>query len=187
MIRRHLCCAVLTGSIAVAMLGMSAPVSAQAGAAATSGEKISQACADPAYRQFDYWLGEWAVTDTAGTQVGTNHVIRVSDGCAILEQWKDATGNAGTSINMHDAAKGTWEQHWMGAGAGILHLVGKLENGTMTLQGKRDTPQGVVLDRVRWVPEAGDKVRQLWAMSRDDGKTWAIVFNGLYARARPGG
>ena len=32
------------------------------------------ACAAPAHRQFDFWLGQWNVFDPSGAQVGTNIV-----------------------------------------------------------------------------------------------------------------
>jgi hypothetical protein len=158
----------------------------QSGTAQSSEAKVSQACSDAAFRRFDYWLGAWMVTDTAGKQVGTNHVIRVSDGCAILEQWKDASGNAGTSLNFYDRSADRWEQTWMGAQGGILHLRGGLENGVMTLTGVRKTAQGEVMDRIEWIPVEGGKVRQLWSLSRDGGKTWQVAFNGMYSPTHPG-
>jgi hypothetical protein len=173
---------------AVWLIAALAPgVAAGQGATAESSDsKISQACTDSAFRQFDYWLGAWTVTDTAGKQVGTSHIIRVSDGCAILEQWKDASGNAGTSLNFYDRAADRWEQTWMGAQGGILHLRGGLEKGSMRLEGTRKTAQGEVMDRIEWVRLNGSRVRQLWSLSSDGGKTWQVSFNGTYSPARPG-
>jgi hypothetical protein len=156
-------------------------VAAAQGTATSSAEKISQGCAGDEYRQFDYWLGRWTVTDTGGKQIGTSHIIRVSDGCAVLEQWRDAAGNAGTSLNFYDKSARHWEQHWMGAGAGVLHLEGGVQEGAMTLVGKGVAQSGHVLNRLQWLPETGGKVRQIWSQSKDDGKTWQAVFNGLYS------
>lgn len=168
------------------LLVIALPGGASGQGAASSGARISQACSAAEFRQFDYWLGAWMVTDTAGRQVGTNHVVRVSDGCAILEQWRDASGNAGTSLNFYDRATQSWEQTWMGAQGGILHLRGGLEDGVMTLSGKRTTPQGEVADRIRWIPMEGGRVRQLWSVSRDGGKTWQAAFNGMYTPSKSG-
>lgn len=158
--------------------------SAQAGSATSSDGRISQACVDPAFRQFDYWLGQWTVTGPRGNQAGTNHIIRVSDGCAILEQWRDATGVTGTSINFYNTATKKWEQHWMGGQGGSLMLAGGLHEGNMRLEGKRTTPNGPVIDRVTWIRMDGGKVRQHWEVSSDEGKSWQTVFDGLYASVR---
>jgi len=152
----------------------------------SSGMKISQACSASEFRDFDYWLGSWVVTDTAGTQVGTNHVVRVSDGCALLEQWTDSSGNAGTSLNFYDRNAKRWEQTWMGAQGGILHLRGSLVEGTMTLSGTRTTAQGEVTDRIQWIRLDGGRVRQLWSVSTDGGRTWKVAFNGVYSPSKGG-
>jgi hypothetical protein len=173
----------------IALLALALPATAAARQASTSGSsapatessKISPACAGDEYRQFDYWLGQWTVAGLNGAQLGTNHIIRVSDGCGIVEQWTDARGNAGTSINMYDRATSKWNQHWIGAQGGVIHLTGGIIDGAMQLEGKNSGPQGPVMDRVRWEREDEGKVRQLWTQSRDDGKTWQVVFNGLYS------
>ena len=42
----------------------------------------SAACADPAYRQFDFWIGEWQVHTPDGKLAGTNRITRrdIADG-----------------------------------------------------------------------------------------------------------
>ena len=45
------------------------------------------ACVASEFRQFDFWLGKWRVTGPKGNQVGTSEISRVSEGCAIREQW----------------------------------------------------------------------------------------------------
>lgn len=141
------------------------------------------ACVDDAFRQFDYWVGQWTVTDTAGTVIGSNTISAVSGGCALLEQWTSAQGNTGVSINFHDPASGGWTQHWVGAGGSILHLTGGLVDGAMQLGGERTDGNGArVLDRIRWIPLGPGKVRQHWEISQDGGATWATAFNGTYTR-----
>ena len=157
-------------------------VHAQTGTAASSGETIAAACTGDAYRQFDYWLGQWTVTGPQGNQVGTNHVILVSDGCAVLEQWRDARGVTGTSINFYNAATQKWEQHWMGGQGGALFLSGGLHEGNMRLEGQRTGPTGTITDRVTWIRMDGGRVRQHWEASNDEGRTWTTAFDGLYAK-----
>jgi hypothetical protein len=145
-----------------------------------------QACAAEAFRAFDYWIGEWTVTDTAGTVVGSNTITSVSNGCGILEQWTSAAGGTGVSINFHDPRTGKWTQRWVGAGGSFLLLEGGPVDGTMELKGERPGPGGAtVLDRIRWIPLAPGRVRQLWESSTDAGATWTTQFNGLYVRSLP--
>jgi len=37
-------------------------------------------------------------------------------------------------------------------------------------------------ERISWTPQAGGRVRQLWESSADDGRTWQVVFDGMYAK-----
>ena len=39
-----------------------------------------------------------------------------------------------------------------------------------------------MLHRLSFEPRSHGKVRQFWQSSRDGGKTWAVVFDGLYER-----
>jgi hypothetical protein len=68
------------------------------------------ACVSPEFRQFDFWLGHWKVTNSKGVQVGTSEITRVSEGCAVREQWQSAQDQGGTSINYYDAADKQWHQ-----------------------------------------------------------------------------
>lgn len=172
----------IAASTSFTILAGGVPVSAQTGSVTSSREKIAEQCAGPAFRQFDYWVGDWTVTGPRGRQLGTNNVILVSDGCAVLEQWRDAAGVTGTSLNFYNAATRQWEQHWMGGQGGSLFLTGGLYQGDMRLEGKRNGPNGPILDRVTWIRMDGGKVRQHWESSNDEGKTWTTAFDGIYAK-----
>lgn len=140
------------------------------------------ACVAPEFRQFDFWLGRWKVTNPQGVQVGTSEITRVSEGCAVREQWTSARGASGTSLNYYDAADARWHQHWVGGDGTILHLRGGLQDGAMILTGESTGRQGAVSNRITWTPLADGKVKQEWAVSRDAGKTWQINFVGLYEK-----
>lgn len=143
---------------------------------------ILEACSSAEHRQFDFWLGDWQVNDTAGALLGTNQITRVANGCGLLEQWTSASnGNEGMSLNWYDGSGGIWTQVWVGSGLNLT-LKGNLEGDRMVLSGERNTSQGMVIDRISWVPLADGRVRQLWDISRDSGVTWLTVFDGMYAR-----
>jgi hypothetical protein len=81
--------------IATVMLALAAVAAGRAASpspAHTSTPVPSPACVAAEFRQFDFWLGRWKVTNPDGKQVGTSEITRVSEGCAIREQWTSASG-----------------------------------------------------------------------------------------------
>ncbi len=144
-------------------------------------ESIIEACAGAEHRQFDFWVGDWEVTDANGEVAGTNEITRVANGCGLSEYWRGAAGRNGTSLNWYDPAGGEWHQVWVGLGL-YLHLKGGLEGNRMVLSGERATASGPVIDRISWTPQKSDQVRQLWEFSPDGGATWQVVFDGIYRR-----
>jgi hypothetical protein len=118
---------------------------------------VGEACSHPDFHAFDYWLGRWTVRNPDGDAIGHSHVTRVSDGCAVLEEWTDALGGTGTSLTfLEDRDTGAWLQTWVGGYGWIQDFRGGVVDGVMTLAGNRTTPQGSQRHRIRWVPlEAG--------------------------------
>jgi uncharacterized protein (TIGR02246 family) len=173
--------------LGVVQVGTPGPLLAQADQGnAASPTAASAACDSPRFRDFDYWVGTWAVYNLEGTRIGTNTTSSASEGCAILEQWQPVQGPAGVSVNHYDPVGERWEQRWVGGGGLILRLAGEAEDGVMVLAGTepRETPRGAVLDRISWIPE-GETVRQLWEISVDGGESWQTAFVGIYRPAGP--
>lgn len=161
------------GCLAVISL-VAAPVRAQS--------TLDSACTAIEHRQFDFWIGEWTVLDSAGRELGVNRVTRIADNCGLREHWRGARGGEGMSLNIWQPATREWTQFWVGTGV-VLRLTGGLDaNGHMVLQGRREGPGGAQLDRVRWIPLDSGAVRQLWEGSRDGGASWQRVFDGYYKR-----
>lgn len=140
-----------------------------------------EACSAPELRQFDFWLGDWTVTDASGKRVGANTITRVARGCGLHENWRGASGGAGMSLNWYEAGTDLWHQVWVGVGT-YLHLKGGLEGGNMVLRGERQADGATVLDRITWQPLEDGRVQQTWDVSRDGGRSWQSVFNGTYTR-----
>lgn len=141
------------------------------------------ACIAPEFRQFDFWLGNWKVTNPdTGKRSGTSEITRVAGSCAIREQWSGAGGTTGISINYYDPADREWHQEWVGADGSILHLHGRLVGDAMILTGETQSDKGSVSNRITWTPLDGGKVRQEWSTSPDDGKTWETSFLGIYEK-----
>ncbi|HEY0615610.1 MAG TPA: hypothetical protein VGC96_13245 [Candidatus Elarobacter sp.] len=154
-------------------------------APASSAAARPPACTSAHDREFDFWLGDWAVTDRAsGKPEGTNQITRELRGCVLQEHWAGAQGGHGTSFNHYDAARKLWHQTWVDDSGGILYLDGGLRNGAMILSGRRPGRNGAtVLDRITWTRRPDGSVRQFWESSRDGGKTWSTAFDGIYRRA----
>jgi hypothetical protein len=168
---------IVLGLAVVSAIEAASPVPAH-----TAAPSPTPACIAAEFRQFDFWLGHWKVTNPKGKQVGTSEISRVSEGCAIREQWKSASGSNGMSVNYYDPADRKWHQDWIGGDGLILHLQGELVGGAMVLSGQSKSPRGIVLNRITWTPLPDGKVKQEWTSSPDNGKTWETSFVGIYGK-----
>ena len=158
------------------LAGLCVPLSAQ---------QRPQPCTGPEYRQFDFWVGDWTVTDSAGTvTMGTNRITSEEAGCLVHEHWSGAGGGTGQSFNFYNRAKKQWEQVWVASSAGgNLHITGAFDGTSMVLIGERPGPNGaVVQNRIRWTPQPDGRVRQTWESSTDGGKSWTVSFDGFYKK-----
>jgi hypothetical protein len=142
-------------------------------------------CTAAPYRQFDFWLGEWEVSDTAGKPAGHNRVVSIFNGCGLQENWESAQGGKGTSLNVYDAVTGHWHQTWVDDHGGLLELDGGIDGGKMVLIGARPSvkEKGTrVVHRIVWTPVSPGRVQQHWEFSKNEGRTWTTVFDGIYAK-----
>jgi ketosteroid isomerase-like protein len=130
-------------------------------AASAQGPK-SSSCATPAYRQFDFWAGDWDVFDV-GSPIKVAHaqVDLILDGCVLREDYQGADGHKGQSFTIE----------------------GKIENGEMILTGE-DHATGALV-RGWWKPVNGE-VRETAATSTDAGKTWKPWFDLVFRQAASG-
>jgi hypothetical protein len=174
-------------SLALAASVIAQPLASQS---ATGSTPALAACSGPGHRQFDFWIGEWDVTRPDGRPAGTNRIRSIQGGCALQEEWAGAGGSTGTSLNAYDAATGRWHQTWVGNDGLLLQLDGALKDGAMELTGITTGSNGTrTLQRIRWtaLPGTPARLRQLWESSSDDGRTWTVVFDGMYRRRGTGG
>jgi hypothetical protein len=138
----------------------------------------------PVNHDFDFWLGDWNVTTPDGKPAGTSRIESIAGGYGLLENWTDATagGGDGKSLNCYNVTTKRWQQFWVGSGGGILELAGGIVDGKMVLSGSHVVRGQVLVERITWTPNADGTVRQFWDQSRDDGKTWTAIFDGLYRK-----
>ncbi len=152
------------------------------GATAHAATPAPAPCSAPEYRQFDFWLGDWDVTNPAGKPAGRNHITQEYGGCVLQEHWSGTGGSLGSSFNIYDPVRKVWHQTWVDNTGTLLEIEGGLKDGSMIMSGEQSQPDGKkLLNRITWTPRAG-KVRQLWETSSDGGKSWTVSFDGLYSK-----
>ena len=67
-------------------------------------------CCTEKHGEFDFWIGNWKVTNPDGTAAGTNKIDKVQDNCILRENWTSATpGYTGTSNNFYNTKTKQWE------------------------------------------------------------------------------
>lgn len=143
--------------------------------------KPTNACTDPGYQQFDFWLGDWKVQLADGRLAGYNRVERILNGCAVRESYRTPKGYRGTSLNTYDPEQNRWHQVWIDNQGQVLELDGHLVDGSMVLSGNsRDSAGLPTLERITWKSESDGRVRQRWERSRNNGHDWEVVFEGFY-------
>jgi hypothetical protein len=146
-------------------------------------------CADPAYRQFDFWLGDWDVfaVERPTTVVARARIELILNECVIHEVYEAMDGHKGESFSIYDAARHTWHQSWVNDHGYLLTIEGDLQGSAMILEGTDHLPDGK-LRRVRgeWRPE-GQGTREVAARSTDGGATWVPWFDLLFRHHSSGG
>ena len=139
-------------------------------------------CDAPAFRAFDFWIGEWVVRNPEGKQVGVNRIEREYDGCVLHERYTTERGYRGESLNTFDAGRKVWHQTWVDNAGTLLLLEGGVRDGKMVLEGQATGTDGqVTRHRITWTANADGSVRQFWE-STDAKGSWTTSFDGMYTR-----
>jgi hypothetical protein len=140
------------------------------------------ACDDPAYRQFDFWIGEWQVHTPEGKLAGTNRITREYGGCVLHERYTTPRGYSGESLNTYDPGRRVWHQTWVDNEGTLLLLEGRFSDGRMRLEGENTGNDGKkTRHRITWTPNTDGSVRQFWESTDGDGR-WIVAFDGRYTK-----
>jgi hypothetical protein len=133
-------------------------------------------------RQFDFWLGVWDVRDQSGRPVGESRIDSTLGGCALIEHWMGAQGDQGSSVNTWNPVTGAWQQTWLDDRGGVVEYVnGARHADTLTFPRSRPLADGA-LQRLTFIADSPDQVRQIGERSTDGGKTWTVRYDFRYAR-----
>jgi hypothetical protein len=137
-------------------------------------------CSAPIYHQFDFWLGDWTVTNAKNKVIGVDSVTRRLGGCVIYERYVDA-GDKSVGIGLSGVQIGnaTWHQTFMDDEGTVVTLDGRWHNGIMELRGKNFPAGRPLLSDGIWIPKNG-VVEEVWKVSTDGGRTWKVRFDGFF-------
>ena len=143
---------------------------------------VKKPCDSAEHQQFDFWLGNWQVSNKDGVLQGSNNVVSILDGCVVSENWQAAKGDfTGKSYNFYDNQLKQWHQTWVDNKGGVLFLDGNLQGNVMVLQGHRPNKDGSsTLHQISYTPGKDGTVEQKWLASKDEGQTWNELFLGYY-------
>jgi tetratricopeptide (TPR) repeat protein len=135
-------------------------------------------------REFDFWIGDWEVFNPAGQKVGVNTIQMFAGGCGVLENWTNAGGGDGKSINYYDATTGKWYQHWIGFDGSALRYAGNFKENAMRFEGETIASGKKTLQKLTFFKLDENTVRQLAETSPDEGKTWTVSYDFKYVRKK---
>lgn len=146
-------------------------------------EANERPCAhDPAFRQFDFWVGEWQVKSPEGAPAGTNSITIENGDCWVHEHWVGMGGN-GESFNFYNPTTKKWHQTWLDDQGQVAEFDGDLRDGAMVMEGYRQGVNGSRIPaRLTLTPRPDGTVRQLGENSNDSGKTWTTLYDLTYVR-----
>jgi len=134
-------------------------------------------CSAPAYRQFDFWLGEWDVFEPGGSNKEAQATVsRIQSGCGLREQYNGTGGSGGESLTMYDPSAAEWQQTWLSSHGQVVVIHGNMNGDAMILSGTDHSGGASRLVRGVWKPDSLG-VKETAERSSDGGKTWTPWFD----------
>lgn len=137
-------------------------------------------CTDADHSAFDFWIGDWDVRPTGSDTVIAHSIIsEAAGGCAIREDYRQTIGPGGApsdyqgaSFSVFDTTSGTWRQFYIdSAGAVTVFEGGPISDGAMVLVAPGKAPGE--LRSMTLTPQPDGSVRQVGALSVDNGTSWS--------------
>ncbi|HEX4382148.1 MAG TPA: hypothetical protein VH083_04340 [Myxococcales bacterium] len=175
----------LSGILAIALLGAPATVAAPTTPAPAPAPKRAPGCTEPERHMLDYWLGDWDTFEPEGAlgeSQARAHVDSVLAGCVVHELYEQTDGLIGDSFLSYDSVTKKWQQTWLTNFGGFMFLTGTFQGDVLTLDGTYHLKSGKDLPhKITWKKEKGG-VRETGMMSTDGGKTWTLAFDVLFLK-----
>lgn len=149
---------------------------------------------NPLFRQFDFLVGDWVVTNgqAAGLDVAhgngpvTSTVSRELAGCLIEERVEGPGGYRGWSFSGWSQSEDVWFRTYVNNLGERVFLRGVLDGPSMVLTGTRALADGSVTPvRVTWAPDGDSRVVETWAVSDDAGGAYRDAQSVVRVRQVP--
>ena len=140
----------------------------------------------PESHLFDFWVGEWTVVGAGGQQAGTSSVQKILSECVVFENWTDAQGGSGKSLNSYNPQLKKWQQFWVDQYGTVTEYrdsqwVGK---SLQYLASGANAAGVTTVQRMTFTPVDSQTVRQFGESSTDGGKTWTTSYDLYYHRKK---
>jgi len=144
----------------------------------------SCACCTQVHKQFNFWIGDWNVYDTAGVKIGENSIVHLESNCVLNEHWTSASGSTGSSYNYYNVSDSTWNQVWVDSKGGNLVLKGRLQEDKMIMKSalQKGISGNEYFNRITWTPNQDGSVSQLWEVLNKENEVISVAFLGTYKR-----
>jgi hypothetical protein len=142
--------------------------------------------ANPEIRQLDFWLGDWTVTYPGMPGSAASKVDLSLDKCPLVESWDGGKGHSGKNMFAYSSDDRNWHGMFTDNQGRVHIFEGKVTQGSAEFTGPSRGPDGqTVLNKIKVVRVAANKVEQSWEKSTDNGATWTMEFHGEYSRNNP--
>jgi tetratricopeptide (TPR) repeat protein len=133
---------------------------------------------------FDFWIGEWDVTNPQGQPAGRSSVQQILSQCVVFENWTDRQGGQGKSFNAYNTDLSMWQQFWTDQYGRVTEYreSERTPEGGLRFLAHQRLAQGPSLIRMTFTPIDRNTVHQYGETSTDNGKTWTTSFDLYYHR-----
>ena len=138
--------------------------------------------------ELDFWIGNWRVRrHSDGSDFGINHFQKAIGGCAILETFQAKSPKGvdylGTSLSFYDGGDRQWHQFYVDNNGRRSVYAGTMQGNDWVMIAPSVAPgRGSFLQRMIVRRNADGSVRQLGAISTDQGAEWKPIFDLDYTK-----
>ena len=144
----------------------------------------------PAESYFDFWIGEWdLIWESSNNKgFGKNIISKTLNGNVIEENFKvlndpSMKGYLGKSWSVYNKTKGIWYQTWVDNQGAYLDFIGEFDEDKRIFKREVFKPDGTkILQRMVFYDIQQNSFNWDWESSKDDGKTWTILWGIKYKR-----
>jgi len=105
-VANYLCCGAL-------LLGTSLAVNAQQTQATPPSQPPANRCAAPEYRQLDFILGSWEVSNKGKKTADATFEPVSTSSCGLAETWRNANGGGGNGLFANSPVGHGWQYFWV--------------------------------------------------------------------------